>query len=288
MDNKLEKFQATLLAKANEAYEKGIDWRKPWSGKGLFPLNPVSGHEYTGTNFWFLSLAGTYGMPLFSTFNQIKQSNGSVIAGSKGFPILRPIFRDVFMEKDVNGKKEKVKVKKLIGFADYTVFHLPTQTTGMEAVLAKYEPKKVSEFTAIEACEKIVAGFKNAPVVAFGGYKACYVPSLDSIQMPLATSFKEPSAYYQTLFHEFLHSTAHGTRCKRDMGSYGLEELVAETGASILCALAGIENQVLDSSASYLAGWMKKINENPKILMDTYKEAFKAAKYIYPEGLTSL
>lgn len=55
--------------------------------------------------------------------------------------------------------------------------------------------------------------------------------------------FPKVEGYYSTLFHEFIHSTGHSSRLKRDgntsatvnFGSeeYSKEELVAEIGASI-------------------------------------------------------
>ena len=63
--------------------------------------------------------------------------------------------------------------------------------------------------------------------------------------MPPLRAFESAGEYRSTLFHELAHSTGHTTRLNRDcletpapFGSavYSREELVAEFGATFLCA----------------------------------------------------
>ena len=95
--------------------------------------------------------------------------------------------------------------------------------------------------------------------------------------------------YYGTLFHELTHSTGHKSRLARkgivdadaSFGDdkYGREELVAEMGAAFLCGHAGIDN-TLDNSAAYLAGWLKIIKGDPKLVIQAAGAAQKAADLI--------
>ena len=98
----------------------------------------------------------------------------------------------------------------------------------------------------------------------------CYRPSTDSVHMPERRFFTSEEAYFSTLFHELSHSTGHASRLARvslleNKGmdaqgearkTYAEEELVAEMGASFLCAHAGIIEAELENSAAYLQGWI--------------------------------
>ena len=98
----------------------------------------------------------------------------------------------------------------------------------------------------------------------------CYRRSTDSVHMPERRFFTSEEAYYSTLFHELSHSTGHESRLARaslleNKGieaegearkTYAEEELVAEMGASFLCAHAGIIEAELENSAAYLQGWI--------------------------------
>jgi antirestriction protein ArdC len=60
---------------------------------------------------------------------------------------------------------------------------------------------------------------------------------------------------------------------------YSREELVAEMGSAFLCGHAGIERQ-LESNASYLAGWLKALKADPKLIVQAAAQAQKASDYI--------
>lgn len=61
--------------------------------------------------------------------------------------------------------------------------------------------------------------------------------------MPSFECFRDAESYYSTLAHEMTHWTKHPARLARDFGrkqwgdkGYAQEELLAELGASFLCA----------------------------------------------------
>jgi antirestriction protein ArdC len=98
------------------------------------------------------------------------------------------------------------------------------------------------------------------------------------------------SEYYSTLFHELTHSTGHETRLKRPgicdksgFGSdkYAFEELVAEMGASILLATAGLaQPAVTDNSIAYLANWAERIKADRSLLLKSASASSKAVDLI--------
>jgi antirestriction protein ArdC len=54
----------------------------------------------------------------------------------------------------------------------------------------------------------------------------------------------------------------------------------AELSAAFLCAEAGISSAVIDNQASYVAGWLKKLRDDRKLLIRAAAQAQKAADYI--------
>ena len=116
-----------------------------------------------------------------------------------------------------------------------------------------------------------------------------YVPAKDEIHLTAEESFHTPSNYYATLFHEAGHSTGHKSRLCRDgitgmnfHGSheYSKEELVAELTATILSGIAGIENDIIENSASYINSWSKKLKDNPDWFMEASSKAQRAVDHI--------
>ena len=86
-----------------------------------------------------------------------------------------------------------------------------------------------------------------------------------------------------------MHSTGHQKRLAREgicevapFGSavYSKEELCAEMGAAYLCAEAGITAAVIENQAAYVAGWLKKLRDDRKLLIHAAAQAQRAADYI--------
>ena len=129
----------------------------------------------------------------------------------------------------------------------------------------------------IEACEKILAGMPNPPEIVHGGDKALYSPATDRVTMPPRSLFESAEEYWCTLWHEVGgHSTGHPKRLNRDsikdvapFGSpvYSFEELLAELSAAYLCGIAGIENRTIDNAAAYLAGWLRTLRADRKLIV---------------------
>ena len=86
------------------------------------------------------------------------------------------------------------------------------------------------------------------------------------------------------------HASGHGTRLDREgvtkpakFGSerYSKEELIEELGAAFLSNEAGILNNVqFDNSAAYLANWMQKFGDDPKLIVAAASQAQRASDFI--------
>lgn len=265
-----------------ERLEKGeIPWKRPWSGSAGVPINLRSKKPYRGVNVWLLGCTG-YSSPYWASFKQVSESGGSIKKGEKSSLVVfwKPMSKTI-IEEGENGEDLAVE-KSSFMLRYYRVFNVE-QTEGLEDKIPHVE--KI-EFNPIEKCEEIMEEMPQRPEIKYGGGRAFYRPDDDFVQLPLKEHFHSPEEFYSTAFHELVHSTGHSSRLSRDMknffGShdYSKEELVAEMGASFLCGTAGIENTTIDNSAAYIQSWLKKLNDDKKMVVFAASAAQRAAEFI--------
>lgn len=290
------------------AIERGVNpWRKPWKDSNRFrilgkngdfhdvtsPINAITGKPYRGINVWLLFASETmFTDPRWLTFKQAQDAGGSVKRGEKGTLV---VFWKMIETQDESVKEPGKMVKKRIPLLRYyTVFNVEQcENLNLKKIKQVEAQEPGTAVSPIESAEAILTGIKN-PVnaVYHGGNRACYSPVKDTINMPNVESFETMEAYYATRFHEEAHATGHENRLKREFGGtfgddrYSKEELVAEMTAAFLCAVTGIDAD-LDQSAAYVKGWLKKLNDDPKLVVFAASQAQKAADYILgiePEG----
>lgn len=268
-----------------------VPWKKPWQGgESGAPRNLVSLRPYSGINAFLLAMA-PYQSPFFVTFKQARDLGGYVKKGEKGFPVIYWNKKEV-EKKDAETGEGKGETVAFLRY--YTVFNLE-QTEGIEAPAPEgFSPLA---FQPLEACEAIRTGYRGGPDIVHRDAGAFYLPRLDSINMPKPETFLSEAEYYATLFHEMTHSTGHETRLKREgiaeahrFGDavYSKEELIAEMGAAFLCAHAGIAPVVLDNSAAYIAGWLKRLRGDKQLVIKAAAAAQKAANWILGEVQTEV
>lgn len=268
-------------------------WRKPWVGS-IYPRSLASGEHYRGANFVFLlavMMEQNYASPYFVTYQGAINRGGHVRKGEQGWPILMIDHSPV---KDENGDvlvKNGVEVWRTFHKWE-TVFNVG-QCDDLTAPDAPAAP--IGE--PLERAQAILSGIPNPPLLEVGGNaRAYYRPKDDLVHLPGRDTFLSIDHYYATLFHELAHSTGHSSRLDRDAVSrlesteekaafgddqYGLEELVAELTAARLCGEVGIENADIEGNqAAYLAGWVKALKAEPKILLDAAAASQKAFDYI--------
>ena len=66
---------------------------------------------------------------------------------------------------------------------------------------------------------------------------------------------------------------------------YSKEELVAEMASAFLCAIAGIDN-TLENSTAYIKGWLRKLKDNKDCVICAGSKARKASDYIQGIDIT--
>lgn len=279
-----------------------VPWRKPWACKGLAgaPRNFTTGKAYRGMNIWMLAGA-PYETPFWLTFNQVK-GLGTVKSPTSGKPVdmarvrkgekgTTIVFWSIIEKKDqVTGETDK---RFFLRYS--TVFNVE-QCDGIPAEKIEALKRKCGiiadpsapVFSPIETAEAMIKGYDKC-AIGYGGDRAFYSCVRDDITLPHKTDFISPENYYSTAFHEIIHSTGHATRLARPgivdfdrFGSeqYSKEELIAEFGATYLDAMAGIEQPLLEQSASYIAGWISKLKDDPKLIVSAASQAQRAADYV--------
>lgn len=286
---------SVVVERISERLRSGvIPWRRPWGESSPVlgsHCNVTTQKPYQGINAVLTACSG-FDSRYWASYRQWSDLGGTVQAGSKGCPI---VYWSMATKEDSEGNEKR------FGFIKHSyVFNLD-QVSGVESIKA-IESKRRGEsvkspIESIAACDSVIEGFRardKGLSLSHGGSRAYYVPSADSVQMPLRESFGKASDYYAVLFHEFCHATGHVSRLNRPtlMGSHGFgtheyskEELVAEMGSAFLCGVTGIDTATLDNSAAYIDSWLKVFKHgDSKMLVQAASLGQKAADLIL--GLT--
>ncbi len=261
--------------------EKGdIPWQKSWTG--ITPTNLISKNPYRGINILLLGCQG-YGNPYWLTYRQSINMGGHVNKGEKGTVIVFWKTRKL-QDQSNNDSDDTDEMKTIPLLRYYKVFNVE-QCTGVE-----YPTWENQKNDPIGRCENIVAGYQDCPEIRPDSCQAYYAPHSDYIGIPPISQFNSSGAYYSTLFHELTHSTGHDNRLGRgtvtsnhSFGSedYSKEELTAEMGACFLSNLSGIDNAaVTRNNAGYIQGWLKKLNEDNRLVVQAASKAQAAVDYI--------
>lgn len=273
--------------------QKGvIPWRQPWDAKNCGPRNLVSKKPYHGFNAMMLNCLG-FSSPFFLTMKQCNELGGSVKKGAASIPVTFWSVR--YQNPDgswSDGKKlsvvERATARKAFLLRYYKVWNV-SQCENIQHLVPAATP--AVDFTDASIAAQIVRNYPNPPKIKFGNSEAWYSPAVDLVAMPDQHTFINTAYFYQTFFHELVHSTGHQSRLNRSgiadhsarFGDpvYSFEELVAELGASFLCSEAGLlDCNQMDNSTSYINSWIKKLQSDPNLIIQASSLATKAVAYI--------
>lgn len=270
------------------ALEQGVrPWLKPWSAEHLAghvsrPLRH-NGQKYSGVNIvtlWMAAEAHGYASPFWMTFQQAKELGGNVRKGEHGSPV---VYAATFKKKETNDTGDEVE-QDIPFLKEYTVFNanqcenLPPHFTALKLVTTQ-------PLERIERADRFFAALKAD--IRTGGTQAYYAIAPDYVQMPPFEAFRDAESHAATLAHECVHWTRHSTRLDRDLGrkrwgdaGYALEELVAELGAAFLCADLEITPEVREDHASYIAEWLKVLQQDKRAVFTAASHASKAVDFL--------
>jgi len=251
-----------------------VPWRRPWTSRG--PCNLVSRRPYRGINVLVLACQGRPS-PWWLTYRQAAALGGHIRAGERGTQV-------VFWRVVDADTVDRAPGRRAVVLRTYTVFHesqceLPAGTV----------PDALQAGPAIRNCEDVVDGMPDPPHIVTGSDLACYLPVSDTIHIPRRADFADPESYYATLFHELGHATGHPRRLNRTalvtpapFGSpdYSREELIAEMTSAFVCGATGIAPATLPASAEYIAGWLRALRADRRVVVVAAGQAQRAADCI--------
>jgi antirestriction protein ArdC len=252
-------------------------------------------------NVWLLcasSFRGGYRSPWWLTYRQAEELGGHVRKGEKSSLVV--FWRWLERKQDeqdgaAEAQETQETPKRFPVLRYYRVFNLEQCEIPAEKLPARVREwgKGRPQVNPIAECEAVVAGMPNPPKIEYGHPGAAYHPAADTVTMPGRQMFDGAAEHYSTLFHELTHSTGHAQRlnrtsiadaCRFGSTNYSKEELVAEMGAAFLCATTGIENKTVDNSAAYIAHWLEKLANDPRLVVNAGQAAQHAADYILAAG----
>jgi len=246
----------------------GLPWRRPWN---IEPAkNALTGHIYRGVNIFFTQHYGE-GCREFVTFVQASKNGYKIKKGTRAVPT---IFFKMLEKEQSNGK-----IKKTPFWKNWSVFpvwdlegyeYIPSEDTEtIDAMAKKYIIlKNVQQKIKINGIEVIEANSN----------RALYSPGKNRIVIP--ANIPDDEEKISTFFHEAVHTTKDLRNYNHDTDhGRAMEELVAEIGASLLCAYAEIDN-TYENSKSYIKSWYELIEKRVENFYIAFNQADKAVNQL--------
>lgn len=262
----MSKVHEIVTKQIIESLDKGIiPWVKPWDT--IAPHNAESKRKYSGINA--LLLAYDELGPSYITFNKVKENGGTVKKGTK--TRLVTFFSMIENKKQTldDGSHPKIPL-----FRYYRVLPVRDVENLPDKFYLTNEVEQVVDADALT--EKLGVQIMTGP-------RACYVPTTDIIYMPHKEEFKSTEEYYQTLFHEVAHWTAHKDRLNRKLSQekneYGQEELIAEIASCLLCNAVGITPSI-NNTVNYCRGWSEAFGKDSKLVVSAAGKAQKVLDWV--------
>lgn len=268
--------------------EHGANWVKPWVGNGGTAKRPISistGKPYQGCNPLLLWAAG-FSDHRWGTYKAWQEKGCQVKAGQKAGAHI--VFFKALDIKDKESGEDKT-----VPFLRMTAVFNAEQVEGAEPLVesAPESPAEADERVAAALAFARNTG-ANVNVVA-GSDRAYYSPLSDKIVVPAITDFigtatsSSQEAYAGTILHELVHWSGHRSRLDRLKAAsfgdedYATEELVAELGATFLCADLQISAEPRPDHAQYLASWLKALKGDKRLIVRAASAASKAANFLH-------
>lgn len=156
------------------------------------------------------------------------------------------------------------------------------------------KPEDIKDLTRIEKVEEVKNSYIDRAKLKFDEVqqnRAYYMPATHSVVIPCKNQFETIEDYYQTMLHEFAHSTGHESLLNRrtltascGFGSttYSKEELVAELSSLYtMISLNLMNDELLRNSIAYLKGWGDGLKDGIKHnILNTISLSRKATNLI--------
>ena len=217
---------------------------------------------------------------LFAKSEQYKVCKGaSVLKGAKAIPVFVPI-RFKKMDEETGKEIMIFSGKFSMGYV-YNVADTNLVEIGYLPPISETETR---DNPPIEILEKAVCDYPQKWIEA-----ECvphYNLNSKEIHTPGLQNAKGQIAYYSTRCHELAHQLQDMTgsiKGRLDRESYSYNELEAEMTAAYVLGQLGFVNEESDefkNSASYIQGWLEKIENDPEMLLKAAQGAQRLGNLI--------
>lgn len=261
-----------------------MPWRRNPGAPLWVPVNALTQNPYRGINvvsLWVDAEDKHFSSNIWATYKQWQEIGAQVRGGEKSSTIVK--YGEYEVEPAEGDDKDDGKRLYLRGYAVFNAcqvdgFALPDL------------PPPLPPVERITIAEEFIAATKA--VIQYGGDRAYYRPSTDTIQMPddtLWTGTETMSAaesHAATKLHELTHWSGHKSRLDRDLAKrfgdkqYCAEELVAEIASCLLCAELGVSSEVRPDHAQYLKLYLDLMKEDAKAIFTAAAAAARAVDYL--------
>lgn len=261
-------------------------WRRTWSDDPNAPglhTSLSTGSAYRGINQLILqcsALKQGFKSKWWGTYKQIQFCGAGVRKGQKATKIIlwKPIKRSRIDEK---GKEVDDSFLVMREFCLWNA----EQTTALNQFRVGHTKPNGDNETRYEHADQVIEA--TGATINYGGNRAFYCPSDDTISMPFCHQFETLEAFYETLLHEMCHYSESRTDFQTDQSqrNYAFGELVAEIGSCFLMGELGMATtDNLSNHAAYVKSWLSAMADDPKFIFRASAQASKAADYILSFG----
>jgi antirestriction protein ArdC len=276
------------------AIERGAgEWRMPWHGTReagtARPANAVSRRPYRGVNIlalWAAAEAAGYPSGVWATYRQWSALGAQVRRGERGSLV---VFWKVYDRADEEEGDDVTPDDERDGRGDrrffargYTVFNA-VQVDGYEVPAGPQLPEAERDAQA----ERFFEALGIATV--YGGNRAFYRPSTDTIHLPPFEAFRDTASAYSVRAHESAHASGAPHRLARDLSgrfgsdAYAAEELVAELTAAFICGDLGLAVEPRPDHAAYVASWLNVLRGDKRAIFTAAARAQQAADWMHQQ-----
>ena len=277
-----------ITAKIVAAIEAGAgEWRMPWHHDGTStarPINVGSRKPYRGVNvvaLWVAAQAAGYPTGLWGTYRHWQAVGAQVRRGERATTVVFWKSSRVEPAEDANSADAEREQPRFFA-RGYSVFN--------QAQVDGYVAPETPVLTESERVAHAEAFYANLCIpTAYGGAEACYVPSKDTVFMPLFAAFHDAAAHYSTLYHEGIHATAAKHRCDRQLSArfgseaYAMEEIIADLGSCAILADLGIAVHPRPDHAAYISSWLKVLKNDTSAIFTAASKAQQAVDWMHAQ-----
>jgi len=253
---------ARITAEIAAAVEAGAgDWRMPWHHDGAAaarPINVASAKPYRGINIvalWSAALARGYSAGLWGTYRQWQALGAQVRKRERATTVV--LWKPVDVQERADSGDEDIARGRGMFARAFSVFNV--------AQVEGYAVEPAQTLAASERLAHAETFIANLKVrTAFGGDRAFYRPSDDTIRMPPFAAFDDAVSFYGVWLHENGHASGAQHRLDRDLAhaytsaGYAFEEVIVELLSGMVLADLGLAHRPRPDHSAYVASWLTK------------------------------